>query len=127
ERRQCKGWEVEAVEVGRRVGALGYRFTDGSDWRRGLVYVADNELSRRAKCEDKPDWRKRFVEFARGAASLVHDTMCTAGEYESFIGWGHSTHEDTVDLAIEAEVEQLVLFHHRPERTADELARCVEE
>src|SRR5437868_6865803 len=84
ERRQCRGYEVEAIEVRHPGGALGYRFTDGNDWRRGLVYVSDDELSPRAKYEDKPDWRKRFVEFARGAAILVHDTMYTAGEYESF-------------------------------------------
>jgi len=127
ERRECRGYEVEAIEVRHPGGALGYRFTDGNDWKRGLVYVSDNELSPLAKYEEKPEWRKRFVEFARGAALLVHDTMFTAQEYESFIGWGHSTHEDAVDLAIEAEVEKLILFHHRPERTDEEVDRCVEK
>ena len=66
------------------------------------------------------------MEFARGAAVLVHDTMYTSEEYDTFVGWGHSTHEDAVELAIEAEVERLVLFHHRPERTDDEVDRCLE-
>ena len=52
--------------------------------------------------------------------------MYTAGEYQSFVGWGHSTHEQAVELALDAEVERLVLFHHRPERTDDEVDRCVE-
>ena len=127
ERRQCRGYEVEAMAVRHPGGALGYRFTDGNDWRRGLVYVSDNELSPRARYEEDPEWRARFVEFARGAAILVHDTMYTAQEYESFIGWGHSTHEDAVEIAIEAEVEKLVLFHHRPERTDEDVDRCVEK
>ncbi len=127
ERRECRGYEVEAIEVRHPGGALGYRFTDGNDWQRGLVYVSDNELNPRAMYEDKQGWRERFVEFARGAAILVHDTMYTAQEYESFIGWGHSTHEDSVELALEAGVEKLVLFHHRPERTDDDVDRCVEK
>jgi len=31
-----------------------------------------------------------------------------------------------VELALDAEVERLVLFHHRPERTDDEVDRCLE-
>ena len=56
---------------------------------------------------------------------LVHDATYTADEYEQHRGWGHSTYEDAVALAIDAGVEQLVLFHHRPERTDDEVDRCV--
>ena len=107
-------------------GALGYRFTDGNPGGRALVYVSDNELSPAARYDDQPGWRERFVDFARGAAVLVHDTMYTAAEYDSFFGWGHSTYTDAVELALEAQVEQLVLFHHRPERTDDEVDRCLE-
>ena len=106
-------------------GALGYRFTDGSNNGGGLVYVSDNELSPRAKYDDLPEWRARLVEFARGAEVLVHDTMYTAQEYDAFVGWGHSTYEDAVELALEAEVKRLVLFHHRPERTDDEVDQCL--
>jgi ribonuclease BN (tRNA processing enzyme) len=52
--------------------------------------------------------------------------MYTADEYPGFVGWGHSTHEDAVELALEAEVKRLVLFHHHPERTDDAVDRCVE-
>ena len=127
EKRECNGYEVAALAVRHPGGALGYRFTDGKDWKRGLVYVSDNELSPRATYDDLPGWRKRFVEFARGAAILVHDTTYSQGEYDSFVGWGHSTHEDAVEFALEAEVEKLVLFHHRPERTDDDVERCLEK
>jgi phosphoribosyl 1,2-cyclic phosphodiesterase len=128
ERRAGRGYQVAAMGVRHPGGALGYRFTDasGNASGGGLVYVSDNELNPQARYEDTPRWRERFVEFARGAAVLVHDTMYTAEEYPSFVGWGHSTYEDAVDLAIEAEVGRLVLFHHRPERTDDEVDRCME-
>jgi phosphoribosyl 1,2-cyclic phosphodiesterase len=31
-----------------------------------------------------------------------------------------------VELALDADVERLVLFHHRPERSDEEVDRCVE-
>jgi phosphoribosyl 1,2-cyclic phosphodiesterase len=128
ERRSGRGYQVSAMEVRHPGGALGYRFTDGDDEARALVYVSDNELSPLARYEheDSPEWRRRFVEFTRGAAVLVHDTMYTTEEYPDFMGWGHSTYQDAVELAIEAEVERLVLFHHRPERTDDDIDRCVD-
>ena len=41
-------------------------------------------------------------------------------------GWGHSIPEESVELAIESGIEQLVLFHHKPDRTDDEVDDAVE-
>jgi phosphoribosyl 1,2-cyclic phosphodiesterase len=125
ERRAGSGYEVSAMAVRHPGGALGYRFTERNDGGGGLVYVSDNELSESARYETSLGWRKKFVEFVHGAAVLVHDTMYRADEYRNFVGWGHSTYEDAVELAMEAEVDRLVLFHHHPERTDDEVDRCV--
>ena len=73
----------------------------------------------------RPDWRDRLVDFVRGATVLVHDATYTADEYERHRGWGHSTYDEVVSLALDAGVEQLVLFHHRPERRDDDLDQCV--
>ena len=125
EQRAGTGYHVASMGVRHPGGALGYRFWDGEVGPRSLVYVSDNELSPRATYDELPNWRERFVKFAAGAAVLVHDTMYTAREYDAFVGWGHSTHEDAVQLALDAGVEQLVLFHHRPERSDDEVDQCV--
>jgi ribonuclease BN (tRNA processing enzyme) len=63
----------------------------------------------------------------KGAKVLVHDSSYTAEEYGSHRGWGHSTYGEAVDLALEADVGTLVLFHHKPERSDDELDQRVEE
>ncbi len=126
ERRQGNGYEVAAMGVRHPGGALGYRFTTGNADGRALVYVSDNELSVEARYDDPPGWREKLVSFVHGASVLVHDTMYTASEYGSFVGWGHSTHDQAVELALDADVERLVLFHHRPERTDEEVDRCVE-
>jgi ribonuclease BN (tRNA processing enzyme) len=125
-RRSIRGYEVSTLAVRHPGGAMGYRFTTGNPGGRSLVYVSDNELSSEARYDDTPGWRERLVEFVRGASVLVHDTMYTSNEYGSFVGWGHSTHDQAVELALDADVERLVLFHHRPERSDDEVDRCVE-
>jgi ribonuclease BN (tRNA processing enzyme) len=126
ERRSGHGYEVSAISVRHPGGALGYRFTSGNPDARALVYVSDNELSTEARYDDAPGWRGKLVEFIRGASVLVHDTMYTSAEYRSFVGWGHSTHDQAVELAIDADVERLVLFHHRPERSDEDVDRCLE-
>lgn len=108
-------------------GALGYRVAPCNSPEASLVYLPDNELSPDVPYPDQPaDWRDRLVAFARGAAVLVHDSMYTAEEYRSHRGWGHSTYEDAVALALDANVGTLVLFHHEPARTDDELDALVE-
>lgn len=125
ERRAGNGYEVAAMAVRHPGGALGYRFRESNGPGGGLVYVSDNELNPAAQYDSPPGWREAFVEFVRGASVLVHDTMYRADEYRNFVGWGHSTYEDAVELALDAAVDQLVLFHHHPERTDDEVDRCV--
>ncbi|MDX1976774.1 MAG: MBL fold metallo-hydrolase, partial [Pseudanabaenaceae cyanobacterium bins.68] len=39
----------------------------------------------------------------------------------SKVGWGHSTWQEAVKLAIAAQVKKLVIFHHDPLRTDEEL------
>jgi phosphoribosyl 1,2-cyclic phosphodiesterase len=129
ERRVGNGYEVTAFAVQHPGGALGYRFEGstavGNEPGRSFVYISDNELAAHETYRTRPDWRDRLVEFVRGAAVLIHDATYTAAEYERHRGWGHSTHDEVVSLALDAGVEQLVLFHHRPERSDDDLDQCV--
>jgi phosphoribosyl 1,2-cyclic phosphodiesterase len=126
EKCQQEGYEVSAIQVRHPGGALGYRFTNRNGSGKALVYISDNELSSTAKYDSKPNWRQSLVDFSRKAKVLVHDTMYTVEEYDHHRGWGHSTYHDAVELALDAEVEQLVLFHHKPERSDDEVDERLE-
>ena len=127
EHRAGNGYEVRSMQVRHPGGALGYRFTEPGGNGRGLVYISDNELGPGAKYDMRNGWRDQLVEFVRGARVLVHDTMYTAEEYDHHRGWGHTTYDDAVALALDAGVESLVLFHHKPERRDDEVDRRVED
>jgi ribonuclease BN (tRNA processing enzyme) len=127
ERREAHGYEVSAFQVRHPGGALGYRFAELADGARSLVYISDNEVGAGAAYDTRPGWRDALVGFVSGARVLVHDTMYTAEEYDHHRGWGHSTYDDAVELALEAGVEQLVLFHHKPERGDDEVDRRTED
>jgi len=50
----------------------------------------------------------------KNADILIHDAQYTPDDYDNKHGWGHSCYVDTVDIAIDANVKELYLFHHDP-------------
>ncbi len=65
--------------------------------------------------------RTGLVELCRGADLLIYDTQFTPEEYRSRPHWGHSTPEDAIEIAREAEVARLCLYHHAPGRSDEQL------
>jgi len=62
--------------------------------------------------------------FFSGADLLVHDSQYTQKEYmKDKKGWGHSSFEWAIVSANRARVKHLVLFHHEPMRSDDELEK----
>jgi ribonuclease BN (tRNA processing enzyme) len=68
---------------------------------------------------------QRLSTFAMGADVLIHDAMYTSDRYTSMPsptqGYGHSTVEIAADVATRADVKKLLLFHHDPSSTDDDL------
>jgi len=132
ERHTSDGFDVRAFPVRHPGGALGYRFAgrgrDGEESTSAFVYISDNELRATDASATNERWRAKLVEFIRGSRVLIHDATYTEEEYETHRGWGHSTYGDAVALALESGVETLVLFHHSPDRSDDDvdarLAEC---
>ncbi|MBA2698455.1 MAG: hypothetical protein H0U61_06725 [Nocardioidaceae bacterium] len=58
---------------------------------------------------------------ARDADVLIHDAQYTAEEYPERRTFGHSTIDYALGLAEAAGVGRVVLFHHDPLRSDDEL------
>jgi ribonuclease BN (tRNA processing enzyme) len=60
---------------------------------------------------------RKLIEFAKGADILIHDSQYTEEQYGGVIptqGFGHSTAAMACQVAKEAGVKQLFLFHHDP-------------
>ncbi|MDR1899369.1 MAG: MBL fold metallo-hydrolase [Treponema sp.] len=80
----------------------------------------DEEAAREGELVAKEE-NEKVLRFFLGADVLVHDAQYSAGEYESHLGWGHSSYEHAINSAHKAKVKKLVLFHHDPNRTDDQL------
>ena len=126
EQRPGRGYVVSAYHVQHPGGALAYRFTDAKTPGRALVYVSDNELQAHPSYHAADGWRAGMTTFCTGASVLIHDATYSRDEYAQHKGWGHSTTDDALELAIEAGVELLVLFHHKPERSDEEIDQQLE-
>ncbi len=105
---------VEAMKLRHPSNTLGYRLKPAKGGPN-LAYLCDNELGSGGNYDVGPSWREDIVRFLEGTDVLVHDAMYTPEQAEQFRGWGHSSYREGVELAAEAGVKQLVLFHHRPE------------
>ena len=57
---------------------------------------------------------------------LFAKTQYTDEEYKMTRGWGHSTYNSALLLAMEAGVKKFCIFHHDPDRTDDDLDRQLE-
>ncbi len=111
------GVGVRSIPLSHPNGGYGFRFTDAG---RSFVFLTDNELDFRHPGSLE---RKDYLEACRGADLLIHDAQYCDEEYKITRGWGHSTYESTTRFAMEAGVGSLLLFHHDPDRTDDDLER----
>jgi CheY-like chemotaxis protein/phosphoribosyl 1,2-cyclic phosphodiesterase len=96
----CIGFRIEAQ--GRVVTYLG-------DRESYVKINGDSELSRRQDAD--------LVAFAKGSDLLIAEAQYTEEEYPGRKGWGHSTFDDTVRCAMDAEAKRLAFFHHDPDHT----------
>ncbi len=68
-----------------------------------------------------------IIDFLRGIDVLIMDTQFDGAEYQQHVGWGHGCLDDVVQLALQAEVKRLFLFHHDPDHNDAKVARMVAE
>ena len=84
-----------------------------------------------AICTDTEHFEGRIdenvVELARDADVMVYDAAYTEESYPNFKGWGHSTWQEAVKVANEANVKQTFLFHHDPSHNDDKMDQIAKE
>jgi phosphoribosyl 1,2-cyclic phosphodiesterase len=111
---------VESIPLNHPDGGCGYKFTESG---HSFVFLTDNELG-----HHHPGGLSRndYMEFCKGADLLFHDAEYTAHEYKTKKGWGHSLYTDVLDMAMEAGVKNLGLFHINSERSDADMDGIVE-
>jgi phosphoribosyl 1,2-cyclic phosphodiesterase len=97
---------------------VGYRIESKG---RVLAYLTDHEPALGADLAiDASDWISGFA-LAHRADVLIHDCQYTPQEYEDRVGFGHSTTEHVARFAETTEVDRVLLFHHDPMHSDDQI------
>jgi phosphoribosyl 1,2-cyclic phosphodiesterase len=85
-------------------GAYGYRI---EEFGKAFVFCTDIEHGRSIDAN--------VVALSKNADLLIHDAQYTREELGRKTGWGHSSWEQAITVAEQANVRKLVLTHHDPE------------
>ncbi len=80
---------------------------------KSLVYATDNEMDAVMKV--------KFSKFAKGCNVLICDGQYSQEEYQNKVGYGHTGRDVAVQMALDTQCEQFVLFHHDPGSTDENL------
>jgi len=130
-------WEFSGIEPGTvRLGALtlmareiphkggrtfGYRVSDGST---SFAYLPDHSPTNLGPGPDGfGEHHEAAMELADGADILMHDSFWYAEDFEPAETLGHAAAEYAIGLAVAAGARQVLLLHHRPDRTDSELEK----
>lgn len=113
--RSKEGYRIDRLRVNHPGEAYGFSFNMRD---RKIVYIPDNEID--PPYDPIVDFED-LVTFCKGADVLIHDAQYRLADMPAKKGWGHSVVDRVRELALEARVKQLVLFHHDPDRTDAEL------
>lgn len=109
--------KISTIPLSHPNQGVGYRLEEDG---KSFVFLTDNELT-----HHHPFGLSfgDYVNFAKEADLVFHDAEYSREEYELTKGWGHSVYLDTLNLALEANVKALGLFHLNQDRTDKEADR----
>ena len=108
-------WQEQVHHPG---GSVRYRLSFEG---KKIVYATDVELNRIFHLDESSEENKvlaqDYLNFIYNADLLIADGQYTEEEYPSKVGWGHSSIPILLDIAYQAQVKQLAIFHHDPQHS----------
>ncbi len=133
--------EGEPFEVGHFVVNTHYAFHPGATLcfkirchKKTIGYVTDNELlmgyhgNPNAIGKSNPRLAPYLsqIKFFKDCDLLIHEAQYTPQEYQSKIGWGHSSVSNAAVMLKHAEVKEWVITHHDPKHTDMDLLQKIQ-
>ncbi len=107
--------KVTARPVPHKGPTVGYR-VDSSE--ASVAYISDHQAP--LSLDTVAD---SVLELADGVDVLIHDAQYTTDEFDRKRDWGHCTLEYALLVARAAKAKRLVLFHHDPAHSDNDLDR----
>jgi phosphoribosyl 1,2-cyclic phosphodiesterase len=119
---KAEGFAVEARKIPHKGGAThGYRVSDGN---RVITYMPDHCPTVLGPGPDGwGEYHRDALDLASGADLLIHDAFLMPEEVEAEAFFGHAAADYAIGLAQRAGARRVLLTHHKPARTDDELDR----
>lgn len=135
-----KGFHITPIALNHPFGSVGYRIDgDGSSW----AYVADtapfDQVLHKQHFLSGPEplseddrialaaMRDALIRRLDGVDTIVYDTHFLPEEYEKFPHYGHSTPDQALEVCVAAKARRLVLYHHAPSHTDDQMDKVAAE
>jgi len=117
---RIEGFDVLALEIPHKGGrTFGYRVSDG---HASIAYMPDHApIALGAGPDGFGPYHDAAVRLTEGVDLLLHDSQYTSEEFPARAHFGHSSIDYTVGLATHVGARHLVLFHHDPWRSDEQL------
>ena len=109
-----KGAIVRVADLQHPGGCIGIRFEINN---KSVVFCTDVEHSNGID--------ENVVNLSMNADVLIHDAKYTDEELKTHKGWGHSSYNQAIEVAVKAKVKQLIITHHDPDHD-DDFLRAME-
>ena len=119
-----EGFEVLAREIPHKGGrTFGFRVSDG---RRAFAYMSDHcPTALGAGPAGLGELHEAVLALCEGCDLLIHDAQYLDEELPARADFGHAAAGYAVELAAATSVPKVLLFHHDPPRTDDQLDALV--
>ncbi|MBW3555610.1 MAG: MBL fold metallo-hydrolase [Actinobacteria bacterium] len=120
---EIEGFSVLALDIPHKGGrTFGYRVSDG---RASMAYLSDHwPIAVGPGPDGLGEYHPAVLELCQGVDVILHDAQYTAEELPARADFGHSAIEYAVGLC-ERAGSRLLLYHHDPNRTDDQLDALV--
>lgn len=111
-----RSYRIDTIQLSHPGGSCGYKISCNG---YQICYITDTDMPENLKL--------KLINFVRNCDLLIFDSTYCDSEYGPVSDFGHSTWQIACDIALQAKVKKLALFHHAPDHTDDFIDKIEKE